>query len=137
MGVFEDFKAYALTATVPPVKDTLTFTTSAFWKACPDCGAPIRYVQFGGPRVGYDDYPGFIYVTYECRADYYFDDRKQHLREHAVFCPSTTRDCQICDRKIGRLVCRADDPDPFCSERCAAIWARSNVGKAVPGGEVP
>src|SRR3954470_22388809 len=98
MGVFEDFKAYALTATVPPVKDALTFTTSAFWKACPDCGAAIEYVTFGGiPDFMGDgsirdrEYKGHVFVSYSCRANYYFNDRVRVLSENSVLCPSTRK----------------------------------------------
>lgn len=110
--------------------DKLTFTTSAFKEKCPDCGAPIQHVQFGGPRVGYDDYPGFQFVAYECRANYYFDDRKPIMVEDSVLCPSRLKDCKICGKKVGGLLCTRDVAEllaPFCSDQCAIQWARKNV----------
>jgi endogenous inhibitor of DNA gyrase (YacG/DUF329 family) len=108
----------------------LTFTTSAFPGKCPDCGAEIEMVQFGGPRVGHDDYPGFQFVRYACRADYFFDDRKEILSVDRVLCPSTLKDCKLCGRKVGGLVCSKNQEEllqPFCSDQCAIDWARANA----------
>lgn len=121
-------------------KVTLTFTTSAFADKCPDCGAGIRYVQFGGPRVGYDEYPGFQFVQYECRADYYFDDRREILEADRVLCPSTRRSCAMCGEKVGGLVMNASAVQkflPFCSEWCAASWAMKNVPAPAPARAAP
>ncbi len=114
---------------------TLTFTTSAFAEKCPDCGAEIAYVQFGGPRVGYDEYPGFQFVSYKCRADYYFDNRTEVMQVDRVFCPSTTSDCKMCGEKVGSLVNHRSRYLPFCAEQCAIKWAMKNVHKEEGGSQ--
>ena len=87
-------------------------------------------MQFGGPRIGHDSYPGFQFVQYECRANYYFDNRTQIMEEDSVLCPSRLRDCAVCGKKIGGLVCTRKMEralEPFCSDQCAISWARTSV----------
>ena len=110
----------------------LTYTTSAFSETCPDCGAAIQYVQFGGPRIGYDEYPGFQFVKYACRADYYFDDRKPVVGIDGVRCPSTLPKCKLCGNLYGSLTCSDHTGKrlaPFCSDKCAIAWAVANAPK--------
>lgn len=122
---------------------TLIYKTSAFADQCPHCKAEIRYVQFGGTRVGvqfggalaghYDDeYSGFQFVTYMCGANYYFDDRKQKLENDSCLCPSILKDCRMCGGKIGGYAPTRNSVErlgPFCSDQCAIKWARANAPK--------
>jgi endogenous inhibitor of DNA gyrase (YacG/DUF329 family) len=111
---------------------TLTYTTKAFADKCPDCGSEIVKVQFGGPRVGHDDYSGFQFVQYNCGADYYFDDRTEILGIDRTLCPSTLAACNQCGNKVGGLVCTKAQKErlgPFCSDKCAIDWALSHYDK--------
>lgn len=111
---------------------TLTYKTKAFAERCPDCGSAIAFVQFGGPRVGYDEYPGFQFVQYACRANYYFDDRTETLAHDRVLCPSTLIACNQCGSKVGGLVCTKEQKErlgPFCSDKCAVDWALSHFDR--------
>ena len=114
----------------------LTYTTDAFAEKCPDCGAEIQYVQFGGPRVGYDNYPGFQFVMYKCGADYYFDKRVELTKPDRKRCPTTLKTCAVCKEKVSWLIGFAEDDAkkyaPFCSEQCAVKWALANMPKVSP-----
>lgn len=115
-----------------PQNPKLTFVTSAFAEKCPDCGAAISYVQFGGPRVGVDEYTGFQFVQYKCRANFYFDDRKAIMNEDSVRCPARLEDCKVCGAKVGGLVCSDRTGmrlHPFCSDQCAIKWALEHAPK--------